>query len=149
MNERHSSKCPCGLKKLYSECCGQYHSGQAAPTAEALMRSRYSAYTLNNVDYIIDTTWPCQQVALKKDRAVLEANNTSWVRLDIVKTEAGNPSDHQGKVEFIAWYTEPPASTEKALHEISDFVKEGNRWFLYSSRAGKITCYQKQYDWSQ
>jgi SEC-C motif-containing protein len=50
--------CPCGSGKNYAACCGPLHQGVAAPSAEALMRSRYSAYALGLVDYILKTTHP-------------------------------------------------------------------------------------------
>ncbi len=56
--------CRCGSKKLYAECCGPYHEGQEVPTALALMRSRYCAYALGLVDYILETSLP---PPLKKD----------------------------------------------------------------------------------
>ena len=51
-----NSDCLCGSDKKYKKCCRPYHSGQPAPTPEALLRSRFSAYALNNVQYIMDTT---------------------------------------------------------------------------------------------
>ncbi|MFM0874673.1 YchJ family metal-binding protein, partial [Klebsiella pneumoniae] len=48
--------CPCGSGDPLDDCCGRYHQGHPAPTAEALMRSRYSAYGLGLVDYLRDTT---------------------------------------------------------------------------------------------
>lgn len=48
-------KCPCGSNLNYNECCGAYHSGKTAPTAEAVMRARYSAYVKANVDYVMST----------------------------------------------------------------------------------------------
>jgi len=54
--------CPCGLPDKYESCCGRYHSGEtSAPTAEKLMRSRYSAFVKHNVAYLKETTWPSNQ----------------------------------------------------------------------------------------
>lgn len=53
--------CPCGSGDALGECCGRYHAGMAAPSAELLMRSRYSAYVLGLVDYLRATTLPAQQ----------------------------------------------------------------------------------------
>ena len=59
--------CPCGSGDPLDDCCGRYHQGHPAPTAEALMRSRYSAYALGLVDYLRDTTLPAQQAGLDLD----------------------------------------------------------------------------------
>ena len=53
-----NSTCPCGSKKKYKKCCAIYHKGALAPSALALMKSRYSAYAIGNSDYIIKTTHP-------------------------------------------------------------------------------------------
>lgn len=54
----NSRRCPCGSRKRLNRCCGAYHSGKAAPTPLALMKSRYSAYALGEVDYVMSTTHP-------------------------------------------------------------------------------------------
>ena len=132
--------CPCGTGKEYSHCCGIYHQGQPAPTAEALMRSRYSAYAIGHVDYIIRTTWPCQQPALEQERAALENRDTTWIRLDIIRTESGKEQDTHGIVEFKAWYQEPVTHHENTQHEVSDFIKEHNQWFYIHPGLSQSPC---------
>ena len=124
-----SVDCPCGSQRTYTACCGLCHDGQPAKTAEALMRSRYSAYSLGKVDYIINTTLPEQQSALKKERAQLKADSTHWIRLDIIRTSQGLQKDPQGIVEFKAWYTDASSLGEQALHETSDFIQRQGRWY--------------------
>lgn len=51
-------ECPCGLGEKYDSCCGRYHSGTPAPTAEQLMRSRYTAFALGDADYLLRTWHP-------------------------------------------------------------------------------------------
>ena len=61
--------CPYGLGMPYEACCGRFISAvSSAPTAEALMRSRYSAYVLGRIDYLKATTLPAQQAALFAER---------------------------------------------------------------------------------
>jgi len=62
-----SHTCPCGSGIALDDCCGKWHQGQPAPSAERLMRSRYSAYTLGLIDYLVATTLPAQQAALDRD----------------------------------------------------------------------------------
>jgi len=61
-----SHTCPCGSGIALDDCCGKWHQGQPAPSAERLMRSRYSAYTLSLIDYLVATTLPAQQAALDR-----------------------------------------------------------------------------------
>ena len=62
-----TSICPCGSGNLLDACCGHYHAGTVAPSAETLMRSRYSAYVLGQVDYLVATTLPVQQAGLDRE----------------------------------------------------------------------------------
>ncbi len=112
--------CPCGSGESLQLCCGPYLNGEPAPTAEALMRSRYSAYVLNKHDYLISTWHP--------DSRPDELGGTSlnWIGLEIVRTERGSSSDSKGEVEFVASYA--TGSRGKRLHETSRFVREDGLW---------------------
>lgn len=61
--------CPCGSGATYKECCRRYHDGELPPTAEALMRSRYSAYSKGLVQYVVDTTHPENPLAAGSNNA--------------------------------------------------------------------------------
>lgn len=120
------SECPCGSGKTYNQCCRVYHDGKAAPTAEALMRSRYSAYALHNGVYL-HRTWHSSRRPKKK--SLMQFPPTEWLGLEIVRTEQGDEQDTTGIVEFIARYREGEQSGE--LREVSHFVREGNRWCYF------------------
>lgn len=115
--------CPCQSGKTYTQCCRPYHDGKAAPTAEALMRSRYSAYVLRNGAYL-HRSWHASTRPNKK--SLLQLPPTEWLGLEIVRTEQGGETDTSGVVEFIARYHE--AGTEAVLQETSRFVREAGRW---------------------
>ncbi|MBE9028237.1 YchJ family protein [filamentous cyanobacterium LEGE 11480] len=126
--------CPCGSNKLYTECCEPYHTGVAvAPTAEALMRSRYSAFCKRDIDYIVRT----RHASTRKndDRRSLRQtfNLTHWIGLTILKTQKGQPKDKKGVVEYVAECRDTQAQgfnvEVKQLHEKSRFVKEDDQWF--------------------
>lgn len=70
--------CPCHSDKRYKSCCQPYHEGGNPPTAEALMRSRYAAYALGLVDYVIDTTDPAGN-KYKTPRSVWVKSLNDWV----------------------------------------------------------------------
>lgn len=104
-------------------CCAPYHLGKPAPTAEALMRSRYVAYILHKGRYLYNTWHPEQRpskASLKK------FDDTQWLALEIIRCEAGGLFDQQGIVEFKAHSKQDNA--EHTLHEISRFIKQGQAW---------------------
>ncbi|WP_347358421.1 YchJ family metal-binding protein [Bdellovibrio sp.] len=124
-------KCPCGSDKNYSVCCGVYHSGEAlAPTAEALMRSRYAAFAKNQMQYLRDTTDP-QTLDLIDDDANKEwAERAKFLKLEIVSAEEKGT---KGTVEFKAFYSID--DEEFIHHEVSTFRKQAGEWFF---KSGKI-----------
>jgi SEC-C motif-containing protein len=76
--------------------------GVPAPTAEALMRSRYTAYVRGAIDYIVDTHDPATRGAVDRAAATRWSTHTAWHGLEIVATERGSETDDDGIVEFIA-----------------------------------------------
>lgn len=134
------SKCPCGLNKSYPECCGLFISGkELPPTAEALMRSRYSAYVKHEIDYIESTHVKDSGEEFDRAAAKTWSEQTDWQGLEIRSTEAGGADDAEGTVEFIARFrTKIPNQPEQDLahHEVSLFRKDGNGRWLYVD--GKI-----------
>ena len=122
-----SSLCPCGSQSAFANCCEPYLLGTAiAPTAEALMRSRYTAYCRGQVDYLIATHHPSKR--RPSDRANLSKSmqNTTWLGLTVLNTERGQPEDDTGIVEFVALYRTGEVGQ---LHERSRFQKQKGRWF--------------------
>ncbi|MEZ5449603.1 MAG: YchJ family protein [Thiolinea sp.] len=120
--------CPCGSGQSYTQCCRRWHDGKAAPTAEALMRSRYSAYVLRDVAYL-HRSWHASTRPGKK--SLLQLPATDWLGLEVLRTEQGGVEDSSGIVEFIARYRE--AGQEQSLHETSRFVREGGRWYYVAA----------------
>jgi SEC-C motif-containing protein len=108
-----SKPCPCGSTLPYDECCGPLHAGAAAPTPEALMRSRFSAYALGLDAYVLATWHPSTRPAR------LDNEDIEWRRLQIVDVSGD-------VVEFRASYRTPEGAG--LLHERSRFVREGGRW---------------------
>ncbi len=123
------ARCPCLSGEVHGACCGRYHAalragGPGAPTAEALMRSRYSAFAVGDADYLRATWHP----STRPDSVDLD-DDVAWRRLDVLRTEAGGPFDDAGVVEFVAHHRSRSRPTERGrLHETSRFVREGGRW---------------------
>ncbi|AKK11050.1 YchJ family protein [Corynebacterium uterequi] len=97
-----SKRCPCGTGLTYSECCGVYHGStrKPAPTAVALMRSRFSAFVVGDAEYLLRTWHPLS----RPERLDLSDSPIRFYRLDIHDTVAGGPFDSAGVVEFEAFY---------------------------------------------
>lgn len=113
-------RCPCGGGG-YAECCAPLHDGGPASTAEALMRSRFSAFALGLEPYL-RATW-----SRTTRPSTLEPDpGTVWRRLQIVDTIRGGEGDEAGVVEFRASFRD--AAGAGVLHERSRFVREAGRW---------------------
>jgi len=119
----YEGNCPCLSGEQYAHCCGRFHRGDAeAPTAEQLMRSRYSAFVVRDAEYLLRTWHPDTRPA----ELELDAG-TQWRRLDILSTSRGGPLDSQGVVEFAAHYRH--GGVRGVQRETSRFVREGRRWY--------------------
>ena len=116
-------QCPCQPTKQYSECCEQYHNGESVPSAVALMRSRYSAYVLNDVKYLYKS-WSNTTRPSKK--SLKQTQESEWLGLTIVRAEKGALFDSEGVVEFIAKFKSEGKAQQ--LHETSRFIRENNQW---------------------
>lgn len=116
-----TSRCPCLSGETYDACCGPLHRGEPAPTAERLMRSRFSAFALGDAGYLLRSWHPSTRPsALELDPGL------TWYRLDIEHAERGGPFDRDGVVAFTAYYK---GAERGSLHEVSRFVREGRDWF--------------------
>lgn len=114
--------CPCGGGEL-ATCCGPILQGkQRAATAEALMRSRYSAYTVGNIDHVVATHDPASREMVDRAAATAWSEQSTWLGLDVVSTEAGGASDDAGTVEFVARFS--IAGRVTSHHERSRFVRK-------------------------
>ena len=127
------SLCCCHSNKSYEDCCRPYHLGREAPTALALMRSRYSGYALGLVQYIIDTTHPSSPLYIKnlnawKKDILTFSRETKFCKLLIIDFEELSPN--KATVTFQAHLEQ--RGKEVVLKEKSTFLKEGTRWLYYS-----------------
>ena len=125
-----SNLCPCGNKKTYTDCCARYVDGsEPAPGAEALMRSRYTAYTLLREDYLLATWHPSTRPSALG--LAVEAP-TKWLGLELKRHEQQD-ADH-AIVEFVARYK--MNGRVHRLHEVSRFMQEDGRWFYVDGDVG-------------
>jgi SEC-C motif-containing protein len=123
-----SAICPCGSGNLLDGCCGRYHAGQPAPCAEALMRSRYSAYVLGLVDYLLDTALPAQQTGLDRDAISQWSAQSTWLGLEVEGAELIGGQPEHAFVTFTArWHD---ADGEHCHRERSAFVQHDGHWYF-------------------
>ena len=110
--------CPCGLPAAYDDCCGRFHRGATAPTAELLMRSRYAAFAVGDAGYLRGT-WH----ASTRPRRVDLDPGERWTGLEVLRTTGGGLFDTDGTVAFRAH------RRGGVVAEDSAFVREAGRWF--------------------
>jgi SEC-C motif-containing protein len=120
--------CPCGSGRTLAACCGRWHDGEPAPDAEALMRSRYSAYVLDRRDHLLASWHPSTRpAALAPPEPGLR-----WLGLTVTRHTAID--DEHATVEFVA--RSKLGGRAHRLHEVSRFVREGGQWFYVEGEVG-------------
>ncbi|MEJ9080181.1 YchJ family protein [Gordonia malaquae] len=122
MNER---RCPCGSGETLAACCGRFLSGGVAPTAEVLMRSRFTAFAVGDREYLLDTWHPSTRPS-----SVDLDEGTRWLHLEIVDVVDGSLFDDAGIVEFTAVYRD--ADGRGDMTERSTFERVDGRWLYVS-----------------
>jgi SEC-C motif-containing protein len=124
--------CPCGSQQTFEACCAPFLSGDAKPkTAEALMRSRYTAYTKANIPYIRNTLAPESSSDFDSAAAKTWAQNSEWKGLKIVSTSKGTAEDDTGVVEFVATFSHNGETLDH--HEVAKFRKNKHGQWLFVS----------------
>jgi SEC-C motif-containing protein len=125
--------CACGSGANYADCCEPFHLGKAtAPTAEALMRSRYCAYVMRQIDYLVGTTLPAARTTDLWVNYQSTADSIQWIGLEVVATSQGGATDKTGKVEFKASYIQD--GVRSIHHELSRFRRSGGAWYYVDGR---------------
>jgi len=118
------NSCPCG-GFLYASCCAPLHRGERqAVTAEQLMRSRYSAYALGEVEYLLQTQPSPVPLARRRRELLGSLGQLDWQRLQIITVTAGGGDDLSGTVTFEAHYV--AAGQRGVMRECSLFGRTGN-----------------------
>ncbi|SDL73813.1 SEC-C motif-containing protein [Glycomyces sambucus] len=122
--------CPCGSGETYAACCGRLHSGAAkAPSAEALMRSRYSAFAVGDEAYLLRTWHP----DTRPERLDLAADDRTWTGLDVLDATGGTALHTTGTVRFRAHYTDADGPGSQTEH--STFRRLGADWLYVDALA--------------
>ncbi len=118
--------CPCGSGLEFDACCGPILAGAPAPTAEALMRSRYTAYVKRNYKHLEESLSAEQRADFSLKDARSWAESAEWLGLDILGTTGGGPDDTEGTVRFRARFRTDNQDREHL--ENARFGREDGRW---------------------
>jgi SEC-C motif-containing protein len=122
--------CPCGSGLSFEACCRPIIAAeQPAETAEALMRSRYSAFAKALTDHIWESTHPEQRREHSRKTIQRWSEQAEWLGFEILSASGGGSVDEEGQVEFVAAYREKGA--RKRHHEVATFKKKDGRWYFY------------------
>jgi SEC-C motif-containing protein len=125
-----AAPCPCGTGRLYEACCGPLHEGAPAVSAEALMRSRYSAYARALEGYLLATWSPATRPA---SLGFASTPQPRWLGLKVM--DAATQDATHATVEFVARYR--AGGREQRLHEVSRFELSDERWYYVDGDIGK------------
>jgi SEC-C motif-containing protein len=131
MNTR--TDCPCGSGNDYDACCGPLIEGTLkAPGPEALMRSRYTAFTQQAMPYIEATLHPSQRHDYDAAGSAKWARESEWQGLEIVNVSADPEDANRSSVEFKAHYRANGAT--QVHHELAEFRKTGDTWYFFDGK---------------
>jgi SEC-C motif-containing protein len=118
--------CICGTGRAFDDCCGPIIEGAAAPTAEALLRSRYTAFAMARTDYLVDTLTPDLRDSFDLVEAESVAADAKWQGLEIRSITGGGVDDDSGAIEFVATFR--LRDELRVHHELSQFRRQGGYW---------------------
>ena len=126
--------CYCGRAKIFNDCCGAILSGRhRAVTAEDLMRARYCAYVIGDMDFLYRSLHPEQRPFYDLEATEQFAGQSQWLSLQVVGTERGGDKDARGSVGFIAEYRHLGQRRQHREHSL--FKRYKGDWYFYRGEA--------------
>ncbi len=129
-----SGDCPCCSGLPYDACCGPLHGGEEALTAEALMRSRFSAFVRRDAVHLIRTSHPSARARMRPGD-FRDAFALVWTRLEVLDVDRGGRDDGDGVVRFRAHYR--AGDRAGVLAETSRFTRDAGAW-VYRDARGEL-----------
>ena len=128
--------CPCGSELELTRCCQPFIQGTKKPTtAEQLLRARYTAFVLGEVDYVLSTHHSRTRSDVKREEVEDWSKNSKWIGLKIVQSEAGKEADSQGTILFCAQFESQ--GKQEDHWEQSTFEKEDGEWRFLDAKGVK------------
>ena len=137
------SLCPCTSGKEYADCCRPYIEGELkAPTAEALMRSRYTAFATQAIDHLRETLKPGTRGDFDEASVRQWSESAEWTGLDVVSASGGGENYTAGKIHFIARYS--VKNTPQEFEEVGSFEKIDDTWYYVDGEVKGHTPYRRE-----
>ena len=135
--------CPCGSTHRLEDCCLPVIKGQRrADTAEQLLRARYSAFTLGEVDFILNSHHSRTRAEIQREEIEDWSKNSKWLELKIIQVEGGGKTDTQGNIIFGAYYQADGKNHEHL--EKSFFEKENGEWKFLDAQSVQLGTFKRQ-----
>jgi SEC-C motif-containing protein len=135
--------CPCGSGDSFAVCCKKIVKGKSkAATAEQVMRARYTAYVVGDIEFLGASLVESDRGAFDADGAKEWSRKADWQGLEILSTEGGGPDDTEGVVEFVARYH--IEDVEQAHHERAKFKMESGAWHYAGGRMIGVDPYRRE-----
>jgi len=123
----YKQDCSCGSGKLYEDCCAIAHKNiELVTTAGQLMRSRYTAYVVGDIEYLMKSHHSSTCPIKEKKEILKWTKSVKWLRLEVLNTAKGGVGDTEGTVEFKAYFEENGVAA--VIHENSKFNRENEHW---------------------
>ncbi len=128
-----SDLCPCGSGLAFEACCENFLLEKAKPpTAQALMRSRYSAYAMGAVDYLFKTSGPKVRKEFDAENTKKWSESAEWPGIEILNEQGGGEADESAILEFIAHYSVNGTTFDH--HESATFAKKNGGWIFMDGK---------------
>jgi len=139
------SECPCGSNRPLTECCQPVIDGSVrAESAEALIRARYTAHTLGDMDFILATHHPSTRADIDESATRRWASESTWLGLEILCVDGGSaPEDNTARIEFIARYRDG-ARRRHTHHERGVFEKYHGQWYFRDAEVPDVDQYRRE-----
>ncbi len=138
------SLCPCGSEKELEQCCKPIIDGSVnAPTAESLMRARYTAHATQSFEFLTTSTHKEFRDDVDDKEIAKWSSQLSWDKLEILSTEKGQENDTEGAVSFSAKYS--VNGVEQDLTEDATFRKEGDTWYYVDGYVHGAEPYRREH----
>lgn len=135
--------CYCGSGVSYTECCEPIITGgKAAPTAESLMRARYSAHVVNKFDFLETSVHSTTREAVDREKMRQWSEAVTWEGMEVHSAEGGGEKDDEGTVSFTAKYS--VNGVEQELREDATFVREDGEWRYLDGNVHGHTPYRRE-----
>ena len=125
--------CLCGSTYHYLDCCAIAHKSlKDVQTAEQLMRSRYVAFVMADIDFLMKSHHSSTSPIGEELEIENFAKSVSWLKLRVLKVKQGTYGNTKGYVEFKAYYKD--GVSKKCIHGKSNFIYENNCWYYLDER---------------